>query len=221
MNFWAARTSSLNYLQHEKPLQLQVLMRTFSLIDAAIDTYESHANTGTYARVCAFALTKLKNLSVGSYSLVLDGLGQEAGALLRPLVEYVELLTYFRMFPAKAELAITGSLPSAGQRAKAIDGIYKSLREYLNAHASHSSFSDYSLSHLVEVDSMRLKRFQKFVPTVLERNIRDFAIQLHFAAREAILGLEHLDIENFEVLATEVDDLKKFLLIAFDLDKEI
>ncbi len=31
------------------------------------------------------------------FSLTLDGLAQEAGALARPFIEYSELLTYFRM----------------------------------------------------------------------------------------------------------------------------
>lgn len=221
MNLWATRISSLEYLQDRKPEQLRVLMRTFSLIDAVIDEYELHSDSHTYAKACAFALVKLKNLSIGTYSLVLDGLGQEAGALLRAFVEYVELLTYFRTFPEKAELAFTGKLPGAGQRAKAINGMYKNLRDHLSAHASHSSFSDHSLAHLVEAESDQLKKLQQFVPAVLEKNVRDFAIQMFFASREAILGLTLTDAKNLEILATEADDVKECLLRAFDLDREI
>lgn len=221
MTLWAARISSLQYLQDEKPEQLHVLMRSFSLIDVIIDEYEAHANNETYAKVCALALLKVKNLSIGTYSLVLDGLGQEAGALLRPFVEYVELLTYFRAFPEKAALALTDELPNAGKRAKAINGMYRGLRDYLNSHASHSSFSSHSLGHLVEVESARLRKLQQFVPTVLERNIRDFAIQMFFAIREAVLGLTNLDVANLEILAAEADEIKECLLRAFALDKDI
>lgn len=68
----------------------------------------------SYARVCGLTLLKAKHLALGAYSLILDGLGQEAGALLRPFIEYTELLTYFRKFPSKVDAAIKGKLPSAG-----------------------------------------------------------------------------------------------------------
>jgi hypothetical protein len=218
MNLWATRASSVEYLENYKPDRLQFLSRTFDIIDSAIDAYELLAEQDIYARVCGLTLIKAKNLAVGSYGLVLDGLGQEAGALLRPFIEYVELLTYFRMFPSTADRALKQDLPSAGQRAQAIGGKFKELRGYLNAHASHSSYSTYSLSHLMDARSLRFRKLQQFVPAVLERNVRDFSIQLHIASREAVLGLTQLNVPNLESLAEEVDDLKIFLVQAFDLE---
>jgi hypothetical protein len=54
-------------------------------------------------------LVKAKNLALGSYSLVLDGLGQEAGALMRPMIEYAELLAYFRLHPEMVKLSATNA----------------------------------------------------------------------------------------------------------------
>lgn len=104
---------------------------------------------------------------------------QEAGALMRPFITYTELLTYFKRLPEKVEAAVNDALPSAGARAKAIDGMYKGAREHLNNHASHSSYSHHSLSHLLEPGTMRLKKLQRTVPAVLERNVRDFACTRH------------------------------------------
>ena len=118
---------------------------------------------------------KAKNLAQGSLSLVLDGLGQEAGALLRPMIEYTELLTYLRTFPEKADKVAENTLPSAGQRAKAIGGIYKEFREHLNEHAAHSSCSHFALSHLLTPE-FSFRKLQEFVPHVLDANFRDFTV---------------------------------------------
>jgi hypothetical protein len=68
-------------------------------------------------------------MTLGVYSLMLDGLGQEAGALLRPLIETLELLVYLRLEPARIDQAIEEKLPSAGQIAKKIEGefLYRTL----------------------------------------------------------------------------------------------
>ena len=141
-----------------------------------------------YAQICGLTLLKAKHLAVGAYSLILDGLGQEAGALIRPFIEYTELLTYFRKFPEKATHAKEDNLPKAGERARAIDGIYKEFRDHLNSHASHSSYSHYSISHLLEPNTLRFKKLQRAVPEVLEKNVTDFVVQLYLLLLEAVLG---------------------------------
>jgi hypothetical protein len=95
-------------------------------------------------------LVKARNYALGLYSLSLDGLGQEAGALLRPLVEAYEVLVYFRLDPSRASKATDDKLPSAGEIAKAISGRFKDLREYLNENASHFAFSPQSMTHLID-----------------------------------------------------------------------
>lgn len=217
MELWTTRTEALAYLETQCPGRLAVLSQAFELIDLSVDAYESLAGGGVYARICGLTLLKAKHLAVGAYSLILDGLAQESGALLRPFIEYGELLTYFRKFPEMAERAAENDLPKAGERAKAIGGIYKEFREHLSSHASHSSYSQYSLAHLLEPKTFRFKKLQRTVPVVLDKNIRDFVIQLYLLTHEGVLSLERLGVPNFEALATKVDQLKVNLFDAFDL----
>ena len=96
------------------------------------------------------------------------------------------------MFPDTVDRALENELPSAGKRAKAIEGIYENLRGYLNQHAAHSSYSRYSLAHLQEPETGKYKKLQKMVPHVLDTNIKDMTAQLYLLLREAVLGLEQL-----------------------------
>ena len=219
--FWRARTEALTHLRRKRPTQIETLEEVFSLIDRCIDAYESRAASDQYARVCGLTLLKAKNLGHGIYSLTLDGLAQEAGALIRPFVEYTELLTYFKQFPEKVARALDGDLPSAGERAKAIDSIYKPFRQHLNQHASHSSYSSYSLAHIVDPQTRQFKKLQRMVPHVLETNARDLAAQLFLLASAAVLGLENLAPQEARRLAAEADAARQQLLRAFDLNSAL
>ena len=175
VDLWQTRSQSWAYLSAQHPSRVAVVLRSFELIDRCVDEYEATSASNTYSRVCGLTLLKAKNLAQGSLSLVLDGLGQEAGALLRPMIEYTELLTYLRTFPEKADKVAENTLPSAGQRAKAIGGIYKEFREHLNEHAAHSSCSHFALSHLLTPE-FSFRKLQEFVPHVLDANFRDFTV---------------------------------------------
>lgn len=215
-HFWMARDASWAYLNERHPSRLAVVMTLFELIDACVDEFEAKAGAETYARICGLTLLKAKNLAYGSLSLLLDSLGQEAGALLRPFIEYTELLTYFRQFPEDVEKAAENDLPKAGKRAKAIGGMYKDFREHLNEHASHSSYSHYSLSHLL-TPSFTFRKVQQFVPQVLDKNLTDFAVQLWFLLREAVLALERVQSSRFEELAGATDAVKGRMVHVFQL----
>ncbi|MDG2518088.1 hypothetical protein [Lysobacter soli] len=214
---WRARAQALTHLSRDRPEYAKIVEDLFALVDECIDAYERGARNSQYARVCGLTTLKAKNLGLGAYSLILDGLGQEAGALLRPFIEYTELLTYFKRYPDKVGEAENGSLPPAGARAKAIGGIYRELREHLNAHASHSSYSKYSLSHLFERGSSRFKKLQHADPTVLERNVRDFAIQLYLLVHEATLGLEPLSMTDLRSIGGKADTVHERLTAIFEL----
>ena len=218
MTLWDTRTEAILYLKKDCPAKLSVLLDLFGAIDILIDCYEQNSAENTYARICGLTLLKAKNLGVGSFSLILDGLGQEAGALLRPFIEYTELLTYFRHFPDRAEDAINDKLPSAGVRAKAVNGIYKEFREHLNLHASHSSYSNYALSHLLEPNDFRFKKYQLNVPAVLDRNLRDISVQILLLLFEATRALERLNLKEFDELASRADKLNEKLFQEFELD---
>lgn len=193
------------------------MLSSFELIDACLDHYESAASANVYARICGLTFLKGKNLAQGALSLILDALGQEAGALLRPLIEYIELLAYLRKYPKQANKAAENDLPSAGKRAKAIEGIYQELREHLNENASHSAYSNYSLSHLLTPE-LSFRRLQEFHPQVLDKNFTDFAIQLQFLLQEGVLALEHIPDVPLIALATEADALRKRILVVFELN---
>jgi hypothetical protein len=216
-DFWAAREASWTYLQEKHPSRVAVLFRLFELIDACVDEYEAESARDTYARICGLTLLKAKNLAIGSLSLLLDALGQEAGALLRPFIEYTELLTYFRHFPEAVEKAPDNDLPKAGQRAKAIGGIYQGFREHLNEHASHSSYSHYSLSHLL-TPSFEFRKVQTFAPQVLDKNFTDLTLQIWLLLHEAVLGLELIQSPKLRELARAGDGLKGRMLHVFNLD---
>jgi hypothetical protein len=192
------------------------VLRLFDLIDQCVDEYEAKAGSDTYARICGLTLLKAKNLAFGSLSLLLDALGQEAGALLRPFIEYAELLTYFRQYPEQVDKAADNALPNAGKRAKAIGGIYQGAREHLNEHASHSSYSHYSLSHLL-TPTLTSRKAQQFAPQVLDRNLTDLAVQLWLLLHEAVLGLERIHSPKLEELARSVDGVKGRMIHVFQL----
>lgn len=205
---WRARAEALTYLRRDRTEHVEIVDELIQLLDRCIDLYDENADSNTYARISGLTLLKAKNLALGAYSLILDGLGQEAGALLRPLIEYTELLTYFKQFPEKVESAANGDkLPSAGERAKAIGGTYKEFREHLNQNASHSSYSHYSLSHLLEPSTFRFKKLQRMAPTVLERNVLDFAVQVFFLLRQGVLGLEPFAMTQMRHLGADCDDV--------------
>ena len=89
---------------------------------------------------------------MGCYSLALDGLAQESGALLRPLIETYELLVYLRLDPTRVEEVLNDNLPKAGKIAQNISGSFQDLRKYLNDSASHFSYKIDSIRHLLQVN---------------------------------------------------------------------
>jgi hypothetical protein len=216
-DIWTPRQDSWVYLSEKHPSRVSVVLKLFELLDKCVDEYEDKSGSDAYARICGLTLLKAKNLAHGSLSLLLDALGQEAGALLRPFIEYTELLTYFRQFPSEVEKAAENDLPKAGKRAKAIGGMYQEFREHLNEHASHSSYSHFSLSHLLTPE-LKFRKSQQFVPHVLERNLRDWAVQVWFLLHEAVVGLEHLKSAKLVELATAADALKGRMIHVFELD---
>ena len=217
MDLWNTRNVSWAYLNEKRSSRVAVFLALVRLLDRCTDEYESCATSDTYAKVCGLTLLKAKNLAIGSFSLLLDGLGQESGALLRPMIEYTELLTYFRRFPEKAEKAAENDLPKAGERAKAIEGMYHDLRQHLNEHASHSSYSDYSLSHLLD-SNLSFRKMQQFAPKVLDKNVTDLTIQVWLLLHEAVLALQCI-LPSETMLELEIEDntLKKRMIDAFEL----
>ncbi len=74
------------------------MSEAFDLLDECVVRLETEHGSEPSSRVCALTLLKGRNLLLGSYGLSLDGLAQEAGALLRPFIEVFEKMVYSMKF---------------------------------------------------------------------------------------------------------------------------
>jgi len=152
MDMWSVRNQALADLASNLPQESEVIEEAFGLLDKCIEHLFSSA-TGEYEKfaiVCCHTLIKAHRFALGCYSLCLDGLAQEAGALLRPLIETWQQLIFYRQKPERIELALANRLPQAGDIAREINeelhNELRGLRTYLNTTASHFSFQEESLA---------------------------------------------------------------------------
>lgn len=192
MSLWSTRDKALLALGGPLREEANALREAFSLVDDCIQQL-LFLDT-PLSRVSALTAVKSRNLALGCYGLCLDGLAQEAGALFRPLIETIELMVYLRLDPARVEEAFGGQLPSAGTIARRIEGKFMDLREYLNVHASHYSFTPESMKHLVDFSkgTFDLRVVQPHSDPVLKRNLHTLlAIYFRVAVESLmILGVD-------------------------------
>jgi hypothetical protein len=205
VDIWQTRNDSLKLLSGDNIAQKKILEQCFELIDHCIDIFELKSEISEPHKVCVVSLVKARNYALGSYGLMLDGLGQEAGALMRPMIEFLELLKYFREFPDDIALAFSNKLPKAGERAKKINGIHQHFRKHFNSHSSHSSFGEHSIKHLYQ--DKRLRKVQPLIINTLFRNLGDLFAQLYILIRESVLCVEWLEGGITKELADSVDRL--------------
>jgi len=202
---WATRRSAEQALDGPLRSYADLLGETFTALDVCADRL---ARTDTqFGRVCALIVIKARNLALGCYSLALDALAQESGALLRPLVESLELLEYLRQDPSRIVEAVDSRLPSAGVIAQRIQGKFKALRERLNEHASHLSLSPEAMRHLVSLKDGRLKTAQPYDGQVLRQNLRILLAFMAAVTRVACISAVGDDVHD--TLAVKVNDLSK------------
>jgi hypothetical protein len=192
MDLWKTRRRATCWLDNELETERAHLERGFELVDQCTQLFnelsKKHGDSqlGQFARVCGISTSKGRNLLLSCFSLAMDGLSQESGALLRPLLEVTELLTYLRLDPKRVEEVLTGKLPSAGNIAKTIDGKFKFLRDYLNEDASHFSFGFYSVFHLVDLEKLEIRPTESQTVEVLKRNLVTIASFFVFLISESI-----------------------------------
>ncbi len=170
MNLWITREESLNALKSKLSIEARYIEKGFITIDTLLRIFEDKKNDN-FCMTCGSTLLKGKNFCFSIYSLSLDGLAQEAGAILRLAIECFELLDYFYADPRRIQEALENRLPSAGKRAKKINGKFESLRRYLNKVASHFSFDPRSCTHLINLKNGSLRYYQKYNETVLRQNL--------------------------------------------------
>ena len=191
MNIWSAREKSLNWLNNELKPESQVLQEGFEYFGNLVELLENTGNNkgesdvAQFCRISGVTLAKFSHLLLGCYSLMLDGLAQSSGALLRPLIETYELLVYFRQDKSRISQVLEGTLPSAGTIGKRISGDYQDLREYLNDSASHFSYKIDSVRHLFG-ENAKIQPIPNHSLKVLRTNLQLLNAFQSFALFEAI-----------------------------------
>ncbi len=206
MSLWNTRRESERSLAGNLSKEAGVLLEAFDVVDECVARLEKIPHP--FAAVCGVTIVKARNLALGCYSLSLDALAQEAGALLRPLLEALELLTYFRLDPSRIDEAREGRLPKAGVVAKNIEGKFKDLREYLNAHASHFRLTRDSTFHLIDVTKDHLRPIQPFSEEVLRLNMHALFSLLIQVGIEAAVCAGMAEGRADDTLAGRIDALR-------------
>jgi hypothetical protein len=180
---WEARQSALS--DDSLSRELAVIEDLFWALERILEDLH-RLNASKKSSLCALVGAKGRNLAHGCYSLALDGLAQESGALLRPLLEAIELMRYLRTVPDAITEAMGGRLPRAGDRAKKINGFLRPIREYLNENASHLAFTYESMRHLFDLEGERMRVLQPHRASVLRVNLKQLYFFTHLLAKEAI-----------------------------------
>ncbi|WP_143084362.1 hypothetical protein [Nitrosospira briensis] len=202
VNLWNSRERALTTLQEEYPEVLDVMNDLFLFVGECGNSL--FKVDSAFGRVTAITVAKSRNLALGCYSLTLDSLAQESGALVRLLIETLEILKYFRLDPKRAMEATERELPKAGEIARLIGSEHKSLRGYLNDHASHFSLKQQAIRHLLDFRSSEttvvLRMQQSFLlPVVMENLYVLYSIV-------ALIGIEATGC----VLAAECEEKVEF-----------
>ena len=207
MNLWITREESLNALKSKLSIEARYIEKGFTIIDALLRIFEDNKND-IFCMVCSFALLKGKNFCFSIYSLSLDGLSQESGALLRPAIECFELLDYFYDDPKRINEALENKLPRPGNIAKKIKGKFESLRKHLNSAASHFSFDPIACMHLLNWKNGSLRYYQKFNETVLRQNLWTLFGVMRLLTYSAVRCLRFKNISDIK-LGKEIEEWKE------------
>ena len=211
---WGARDEAERVLADELKPFVVLLDEAFRALDDCVDHLVSL--NSPYGRVCGLVMIKARNLGLGCYSLSIDALAQEAGALFRPLLECLELLEYFRREPTRIDEALDNRLPKAGVIAQRIGGQFKSLRDHLSSHASHLSLDPESMRHLIDFNSGKLLPVQGHSTSVLRENLRTLLAVLVWldieAANCTLVSATSID----RAFADRVEDIKRRAFLLFD-----
>lgn len=180
------------------------------LLDIVDDTIAASEATGELeAKVSAIVLLKARRLSEGIFAMALEALGQEAGALFRVLQEAWELLMFMEQDPSRAARLATGKKPGAGKVAKAIGAEFKNLRDHLNEHASHISFSFDALGHTVDLHSGLLRLGRRPGEAVVRQNLSTVFAVLLLSVASGLRILSSHDSESHERLSAELLSLRE------------
>jgi len=150
VELWNVRNLAQEDLNSRFKNENETLLDAFTLINKCIQRLfgVGEKENDRFTLVCCHTLIKARRYALGCYSLCIDGLAQEAGALFRPFIETWEQLIFYHQELKRMELALENRLPQAGEIAKKIGSELKGLRDYLNKNASHFSFEPDTLQSM-------------------------------------------------------------------------
>jgi hypothetical protein len=208
MDLWSTRTESLAAISGVLQDEGRLVSDLLSVLAASAEALATAPESTPLSRVAGICIVKSRNLGLASFSLCLDALAQEAGAVMRPLVECVELLAYVRASPSHLQQAIDGRLPNAGTRARIVDGNLQEWRDHFNAHSSHFRLTPESVRHLLNSDTSALRIVQPYSQYVLRENLRSLSALLLMCALEAIRAVDECAPHAAPSLATEGERLR-------------
>ncbi|MDF2891790.1 MAG: hypothetical protein K0R80_2157 [Clostridia bacterium] len=206
---WETREVSIKSLKTVLKVEADIIFEGFELIERISDLLDNLLNPTSFSRVANLVLVKGSNLCQGIFCLVIEGLGQEAGALLRPTIESIELLCYIEKRPDRVEQILSDKKPSVGEIAKEIEGHFHDLRKHLNTHASHLSISFEAMNHLIDFEKEQfvVKKKQGYSEKSLKANLRSLFSMLFFLCYEGTLCLNNCG-ELSDDIAIAIDNWK-------------
>jgi len=223
MNIWTAREKSLRWLNNELESEGEVLQEGFDYLGTFVKLFEKighsegESATGQFCRISGITLAKFSHLLLGCYSLMLDGLAQESGALLRPLIETYELLIYFRQDKTRINQVLEDKLPPAGIIGKRISGYYQDLRTYLNDNASHFSYKIDSVRHLFD-ENIKIQPVPSHSLKVFRANLQLLNAFQVFILFEALNCLSAIEFDANE-LADKIENWRDTCVKIFPPEK--
>jgi hypothetical protein len=218
MDIWNVRNQALVALDTNLRQEKEVLDKGFALLDECIDHLHEVAirdNENTrFAAICCQTLVKARRFALGIYSLCLDSLVLEAGALMRVLKEAWQLLIYFHQDPSRIEEAFVENLPQAGVIAQKINvelhNQLKGLTDYYNTTTSHISFSEDALVPIGMV----------FSSENLKGNMRSLFLVISSILYEGAAPCLHNSDQLDAVLYDEIASSIEKGLRVFDIDAD-
>jgi len=218
MDIWNVRNQALAALDTDLRQEKEILDEGFALFDECIDrlyevAIQDNENT-RFAAICCQTLVKARRFALGIYSLCLDSLLLEAGALMRVLKEAWQLLIYFHQDPSRIEEAFAENLPQAGEIAKRINvelhNQLKGLTDYYNATTSHISFSEDAIVPIGMV----------FSSEILKANMRTLFVVISSILHEGAAPCLHISDQLGAVLRDEIESYIEKGLGVFNIDED-
>ncbi len=184
-DFWATRNKAIIALDADLGDLAGLLYECFGYVDEIVKDFQVHSKNSAFARAAGFTTAKGRNFAFACFSLSLDGLAQEGGALLRLLLEAIEVLCYFQTEPNGPQQALDQKLPKPGDIARKIGGRFKDLRDDLNRHASHLSLAPEAAQHLWNSSTRQILTKQEFSSAALQENIKVILLFLFYLAAQS------------------------------------